>query len=219
MDEFRCDVLSAEQLRELADAPLPFDLETTAPTRQLFRDLYLDTADDELRRRGVTCRLRLGLDDRRTLSLQITDVADGRNGRGRALQRFDAVVRAADPRAALGENTSPARRLRALVDPSVLQVRLELEVDRYVRIARRGWLRRPGPVSIPQAVSGLPSMANATGPVTRRLPLLSSKIGSSGVSGGATKRANGSGSTGSSRSPKLSGSMRSTKQVGSRVSM
>ena len=143
MDEFRCDVLSAEQLRELADAPLPFDLETTAPTRQLFRDLYLDTADDELRRRGVTCRLRLGLDDRRTLSLQITDVADGRNGRGRALQRFDAVVRAADPRAALGENTSPARRLRALVDPSVLQVRLELEVDRYVRIARRGWLRRP----------------------------------------------------------------------------
>ena len=39
---------------------------------------------------------------------------------------------------------------------------------------------------MPQAVSSLPSMAKPTGPVTRCLPLLSSKIDSSGVSGGLT---------------------------------
>ena len=33
-------------------------------------------------------------------------------------------------------------------------------------------LRRPGPTSMPQAVSSLPSMAKATGPVTRFWPLL-----------------------------------------------
>ena len=55
-----------------------------------------------------------------------------------------------------------------------------------VKTALRGWLRRPGPTSVPQAVSSLPSIANPTGPVTRFLPLLSSKIGSSGFSDGLT---------------------------------
>ena len=36
---------------------------------------------------------------------------------------------------------------------------------------------------MPQAVSSLPSIAKSIGPVTRRLPLLSSNFGSSGVSG------------------------------------
>ncbi len=55
-----------------------------------------------------------------------------------------------------------------------------------VKTALRGWLRRPGPTSIPQAVSFLPSIAKPIGPVTRFLPLLSSKIDSSGASGGLT---------------------------------
>ena len=36
------------------------------------------------------------------------------------------------------------------------------------KTALRGTLRRPGPASMPQAVSSLPSMAKAIGPVTRR---------------------------------------------------
>src|SRR5262249_44241971 len=108
MDDFRCVVFSAEQLRELMLAPSPFGLEATSPTRNLFRDLYLDTPDDDLRRRGVTCRLRLGVDDRRTLSLRVTSPA---NGRGEEMLRYDASVRASEPRDALAENTSPARRL------------------------------------------------------------------------------------------------------------
>jgi polyphosphate kinase len=141
MHEFRCDVFSAEQLRELVEAPLPLDLEASAPTRQLFRDLYLDTADDTLRRRGVTCRVRLGVDDRRTLSLRIAPSANGPGAPN--AQRFDARVHAAEPHAALAENTSPARRLRALVDPALLRIRLEIEVERHVRLVGRDWLRRP----------------------------------------------------------------------------
>ena len=49
--------------------------------------------------------------------------------------------------------------------------------------AFRSTLRRPGPASMPQAVSSLPSIANSAGPVTRFLPDLSSKFGSSGASG------------------------------------
>ena len=62
-----------------------------------------------------------------------------------------------------------------------------------VKTALRGWFRRPGPASIPQAVSSLPSIANSAGPVTRFFLLRSSKIGSSGVSGrftSAVARAN-----------------------------
>ena len=55
-----------------------------------------------------------------------------------------------------------------------------------VKTAFRGWFRRPGPTSIPQAVSSLPSIAKPIGPVTRLRLLLSSKIASSGVSGGLT---------------------------------
>ncbi len=42
--------------------------------------------------------------------------------------------------------------------------------------ALRGTLLRPGPMSMPHAVRSLPSIANSIGPVTRRLPLRSSKI-------------------------------------------
>ena len=51
------------------------------------------------------------------------------------------------------------------------------------KTATRGAFRRPGPASMPHAVSSLPSMANATGPVTRFLPLLSSKFFSRSRSG------------------------------------
>ena len=60
-----------------------------------------------------------------------------------------------------------------------------------VKTALRGALRRPGPASMPQAVSSLPSIAKPTGPVTRFLPDLSSKFGSSGVSAASPKSARG----------------------------
>ena len=51
------------------------------------------------------------------------------------------------------------------------------------KTASRGTLRRPGPASMPQAVSTLPSIAKATGPTMRLRSVRSSKFGSRGDSG------------------------------------
>ena len=130
-DAFRCDVVSADQLEELAQAPLPLAFAASAPVRAAHRDLYLDTPDEVLRRGGAVCRLRLGSDGRHSLSLAL----------GERTRR--AAVRATEPQAALAEADAIARWVRALADPALLDVRLELEVERWVRTALPDWLRRP----------------------------------------------------------------------------
>ncbi|HEY9227377.1 MAG TPA: hypothetical protein VIP11_12060, partial [Gemmatimonadaceae bacterium] len=59
---FRCELLSADQLAALASGPLPRGVPATEARRSLHRDLYLDTTDDSLRRRGIICRLRTRAD-------------------------------------------------------------------------------------------------------------------------------------------------------------
>src|SRR5215212_7456374 len=120
MDDFRCDVASAAQLLELAHAQLPPGLRAGPPRRELHRDLYLDTPDDGLRERGITCRLRIGADDRRVLTLRIATPDGG--PAGARPQRVDAHVHGTTPRAALGEDNRVTRRLHALVNPDRLDV-------------------------------------------------------------------------------------------------
>ena len=74
--ETRCDVLSVELLRELIDSPLPFNLAASSPSQSFVRDLYLDTPDGQLRKRGVVCRFR-SLDDPDTLLLIVQNLEEG----------------------------------------------------------------------------------------------------------------------------------------------
>src|SRR5438105_9660812 len=120
--ERRFDVVSAEQLEKLASEPLPLGMEATS-ARVLYRDLYVDTADDQLQRRGLTCRLRVGSDDRRLLTVFVGTVNDPAPPR-----RYEARVASADPRVALTSGTEPARRLAAVVDFRLLQTKIELQV-------------------------------------------------------------------------------------------
>ena len=90
--ERRFDVVSAEHLEKLASDPLPFGIESSS-TRILYRDLFVDTADDQLQRRGLTCRLRVGSDDRRLLTVFVGTVDDPAPSR-----RYEAAVKSADPR-------------------------------------------------------------------------------------------------------------------------
>ncbi|HEX7939835.1 MAG TPA: CYTH domain-containing protein, partial [Gemmatimonadaceae bacterium] len=127
MIERRFDVVSAEQLEQLASEPLPLGLGASV-TRVLYRDLYLDTDDDQLQRRGIACRLRLGSDDRRTLTLFV-----GAPNDPAPPTRYEANVGTTDPRVALASSTEPARRLTAIIDTRLLLVRLELQIERVQR--------------------------------------------------------------------------------------
>ena len=138
MTEFRCELLSADQLGALASGPLPPGIAAGEARRSLHRDLYLDTADDSLRRRGVTCRLRLDAKGGAALTLRI---AGGEASGGET--RVDARVAAGDVSAAMAADTAVSKRVRGIVDPALLEVRVDLEVDRLTRRASLDWFRRP----------------------------------------------------------------------------
>jgi hypothetical protein len=121
-------LLSADQLAALASGPLPSGIEATEARRSQHRDLYLDTADDSLRRRGIVCRLRTSADGDGSLTLLLPS-ADSSS----PPERVDVPTGGADVSAVLVGNNGAVRRLRGLVDPATLQVRVDLEVDRLTR--------------------------------------------------------------------------------------
>ena len=95
MVESRFDVVTPEQLEALLARPIP-GAPGVAPVSVRYRDLYLDTADEQLERRGITCRLRIGSDDTRVLTVFIGTIGDPAPP-----QRIESHVESADPRAAL----------------------------------------------------------------------------------------------------------------------
>jgi polyphosphate kinase len=126
--QLKWDVPTPERLRDLAAGPLPLGLPSAPATRSLYRDLYFDTADGALSRRGVVCRWRIGSDDRRALKVRFS--------------AGDAVVSETpetEAAAALAGQSEAARRLRGVVNPADLQPLVELEVERLIRQSRSLW--------------------------------------------------------------------------------
>ena len=138
----RLDVPGLEVLQRLIEAPLPLGLRSLPAERRMHRDLFLDTADGALASRDVSCRFRLGADDRRRLTVEIGEWPDSRRSGVHA--RYDATVVDVDIWSALEGISEPARRLRGLIDPARLEIVAQLEVDRHVRRSVEGWawLRR-----------------------------------------------------------------------------
>lgn len=134
----RFEVPSQDVLRDLVNAPLPLGLRGGRPTRGFHRDIYLDTPDGELQGAGVTCRFRIGTDDRRSLRVTIRSAVAG--GALVEYDQFEAEVPEVEPLEALQGGSEPARRLRAVVDPLRLGVRVELQVERVLRVVRPRWL-------------------------------------------------------------------------------
>ncbi len=125
MTELRWDVPSAARLAELLAAPLPLGLRGGAVRRTYHRDLYFDTPEGDLRRRGASCRLRFDVEDRRSLALDVPDMAG-----------CESRVAELEPPHIFSGDTAAARRLRALVDPGRLVLDTELAVERQTRVAR-----------------------------------------------------------------------------------
>ncbi len=135
----RWDVVSPEALLLLVGESLPFGLHASEPQRTFHRDLYFDTPDAALRRRGIACRFRLASDDRRFLLVSLLEDVRGRL----EYRRVDAAVPDAAASAAFDGASEPARTLRALVNPALLEMQLELETERYQRVASSRLLRVP----------------------------------------------------------------------------
>jgi polyphosphate kinase len=133
--EWRGEVPTLELLNRMVLEPLPLGLRAQ-PTEQTFhRDVYFDAADWTLRRRGLTCRFRVQLDDRRRLTVRSLGRTEGA-----AVvvvpQTFDAEVEDLSGEQAIAGTSEPARRLRALIDPALLLPRLEFETSRRRRRTR-----------------------------------------------------------------------------------
>jgi polyphosphate kinase len=139
--EWKGEVPTLDLLNRLVTEALPLGLRS-GPAEPFFqRDIYYDSADWALRRRGVSCRFRTRLDDRRILTLGTIGRWEG--GVPVVLpQTFEADVPELEGARALVGTSDPARRLRALIDPSLLLPRIQLETERRVRHTRAGWLSR-----------------------------------------------------------------------------
>src|SRR2546426_11722540 len=95
MPERRCPVPTAERLAELVGAALPFGLRSGSPRHAFHRDLYFDTPDGALRRRGASCRIRFDALDRRWL--RVDAVVGGGEARGAEGEPRDILLGAAQP--------------------------------------------------------------------------------------------------------------------------
>lgn len=132
--QYRADLESLEALESLRLSPLPLGLVESSSTHGFYRDIYLDTQDCALRLRGILVRFRFTHDDRRLLTLLTQNDAEDFSD-----DRFDAEIAEVDYALALSGDTVPARRIRALTDPALLEPWLQLETERWERVGRPRW--------------------------------------------------------------------------------
>src|SRR3989449_381955 len=139
--EWKGEVPTLDLLNRMVTDPLPLGLRS-GPVEPFFqRDIYFDSADWTLRRRGVSCRFRIRVDDRRILTLRTVGRWEG--GVPLVLpQTYEADVTELEGVQALVGTSDPARRLRSLIDPALLLPRIQFETERRLRYTRAGWFSR-----------------------------------------------------------------------------
>src|SRR5207247_1520473 len=139
--EWKGEVPTLDLLNRMVTDPLPLGLRS-GPVEPFFqRDIYFDSADWPLRRRGVSCRFRIRVDDRRILTLRTVGRWEG--GVPLVLpQTYEADVAELEGVQALVGTSDPARRLRSLIDPALLLPRIQFDTERRLRYARAGWFFR-----------------------------------------------------------------------------
>ena len=110
-------------LQILSDPPAPgLRFSRRPPHRAYFRDVYFDTREGELGRRGARCRVRFASSGGCELAVTLP-------GGPRSSSR----ARGAEPADLFAADSAPGRQLRALIDPARLAPWLELEVERAWR--------------------------------------------------------------------------------------
>jgi polyphosphate kinase len=118
-----------EALERVASGALPGAPAGEPSSTELFRDVYFDTPELDLRRRGATAGVRFHASGELTLAVEVRDWK-----RGRPASAF-AVGRGPTPEALFAADDEAGALLRALVDPARLRPWLEVETRRRLRAA------------------------------------------------------------------------------------
>lgn len=129
----RFEVPSRETLERLATGPLPRGLKPGATRLDMSREIYFDTAERDLERRGVTVRVCVRKDGSRLFTVNVRERA---TAEAQVIQTHaEAVVPDEADQQTFAGSSEPARLLRALIDPTRLEAQLELGTMRWYREA------------------------------------------------------------------------------------
>src|SRR5258708_7978216 len=117
--EWKAEVPTLDLLNRMVADALPLGVRS-GPVEPFFqRDIYFDSADWTLRRRGVSCRFRIRVDDRRILTLRT--VARWEGGAPLVLpQTFEPDVPHLAAPQPTPRTSPPPRRLPSLIHPTPL---------------------------------------------------------------------------------------------------
>jgi len=118
---------SRDTLDRICAGALPPGVAADGSQTELFRDVYYDTPALELRRRGATVGVRFLPTGQLTLAVEVRTSADGLPDSASESETAD------DAQALFAGPSEPARMLRALTDPALLEPWLTVETRRRVR--------------------------------------------------------------------------------------
>ena len=132
----RFEVPDRDTLETLVAGRLPGDFEERSSDVDFFRDVYFDTPGGDLKEKGAAVHLRLYKNGTARLLL---DVLEQRPGSGPPRRRTaEGEVADAEGAQLFRGDSEPAKQLRALIDPDLLQKVLEVETFRRQRKAGDG---------------------------------------------------------------------------------
>lgn len=139
--ELNLFVPSQELLVRLASHERPLGVRAGPPRIMSFRETFFDTADQTLRRRGMTCTLRQVEGEEPSVVVTVGEGPDSENITSRS--RLTAAAIGAGVFETLLGDSEPAAQIQKFVDPMQLRPQIALDIQRLGRVFRGGLLLKP----------------------------------------------------------------------------
>lgn len=139
--ELNLFVPSSELLVRLASGERPLGVKAGPPRIRVLRETYFDTADQALRRRGMTCKLRQGEGEEPSVVVTVGEGPDSEGITSRS--RLTASAVGVGVFETLRGDSEPAEQIKKYVDPRELRPLVALDIQRLGRAYRTRILRRP----------------------------------------------------------------------------